>query len=283
MRLLSWNIQWGRGCDGRVDLDRIAAVIHAQGEIDVVCLQEVAVNHPGLPGSRGEDQVAELARRFPGHRPCYSAASDLLGDNGERRLFGNLILSRLPLLQVLRHPLPAPADADIATMPRVALEAIVDSPAGPLRIITTHLEYYSLRQRRAQMQALAGLQRSDGFAYAGRCSDSRDADAPYRCPPRPQAAVCCGDFNCAPEAPELQELLALGDAAGPFWHDAWPLLHPGAPHAHSVGLHGAPWPDHPYCCDYFLVSQALRGRVRRIEVEQATDASDHQPVLLELG
>lgn len=28
MKLITWNIQWGRGADGRVDLDRVVA--HAQ-------------------------------------------------------------------------------------------------------------------------------------------------------------------------------------------------------------------------------------------------------------
>ncbi len=32
MRLLSWNIQWGRGLDGRVDLPRIVAAIQAEAD-----------------------------------------------------------------------------------------------------------------------------------------------------------------------------------------------------------------------------------------------------------
>ncbi|MCU0933013.1 MAG: endonuclease, partial [Thiobacillaceae bacterium] len=43
MKLLSWNIQWGRGLDGRVDLARIAGEIRRIGDFDVICLQEVAV------------------------------------------------------------------------------------------------------------------------------------------------------------------------------------------------------------------------------------------------
>ena len=39
MRLLTWNIQWGRGADGRVDLARTVAAIRAAGEFDVICLQ----------------------------------------------------------------------------------------------------------------------------------------------------------------------------------------------------------------------------------------------------
>ena len=34
MKLLSWNIQWGRGMDGRVDLTRILRTIRKLGDFD---------------------------------------------------------------------------------------------------------------------------------------------------------------------------------------------------------------------------------------------------------
>jgi len=86
--LLSWNIQWGCGCDGRVSFPRIVDVIRRMGDFDVVCLQEVAVNHPGLSGSAGEDQVAILAAAFPGYSAHYAIASDLAGERAARRCFG---------------------------------------------------------------------------------------------------------------------------------------------------------------------------------------------------
>jgi endonuclease/exonuclease/phosphatase family metal-dependent hydrolase len=57
MRLLTWNIQWGRGADGRVDLARTVAAIRAAGEVDVICLQEVACNFPGL-GDRKSNRMS---------------------------------------------------------------------------------------------------------------------------------------------------------------------------------------------------------------------------------
>lgn len=91
MRLLSWNIQWGRGIDGRVDLPRIVETIHQLGDFDVVCLQEVAINFPGLPGSLGEDQVAELSSGFSGYTAVYGAGTDVPAQQGSRSLFGNVI------------------------------------------------------------------------------------------------------------------------------------------------------------------------------------------------
>lgn len=54
--ILTWNIQCGLGCDGRVDLARIARVAQTMGEADVLCFQEVARNDPEIAG--GADQVA---------------------------------------------------------------------------------------------------------------------------------------------------------------------------------------------------------------------------------
>ena len=91
MKLLSWNIQWGRGIDGRVDLSRILHTIHQIDEFDVICLQEVAVNFPNLPGSSGENQVAELLAGLPGYTAIYAVATDVPDGHGGGSLFGNVI------------------------------------------------------------------------------------------------------------------------------------------------------------------------------------------------
>lgn len=280
MKIVSWNIQWGCGCDHRVDFDRIAGVIRRFGEPELVCLQEVAVNHPELRGSRGEDQVAELGARFSGYSTHYAVGTDLLADTGRRRLFGNLILSRLPVLEVFRHSLPWPADASCPNMPRVALEAVVETPGGPLRIITTHLEYYSALQRRAQIDGLRRVL-AEAAGHAVQQRPDASADAPFKAHPRPSAVLLCGDFNCEPESPEIQALLRFEGDLPPLI-DVWRVTHPGQPHADTVGLHGCDWPDRAYCCDYFFVSPDLVPRVARFEVDQQTDASDHQPICLEL-
>jgi len=67
MKLITWNIQWGRGIDLKVDLLRIARTARELADFDVLCLQEVAVNFPGLAGSQGENQVEELSRGLPGY------------------------------------------------------------------------------------------------------------------------------------------------------------------------------------------------------------------------
>ena len=76
-----------------------------------------------------------------------------------------MILSRLPVVQVYRYLLPYPFDAGVPGMPRIAVEAIVRAPSGDVRVITTHLEYYSAVQRMAQAEALRAIY-AEGHAYA---------------------------------------------------------------------------------------------------------------------
>jgi len=71
--------------------------------------------------------------------------------------------------------------------------------------------------------------------------------------------------------------------AGMNWVDAWRVLHRHAAHPPTVGLHGADWPDRPYCCDFFVVTDDLAGCVRDVRVIADTPASDHQPIVLELA
>jgi endonuclease/exonuclease/phosphatase family metal-dependent hydrolase len=62
-------------------------------------------------------------------------------------------------LQVFRHSLPWPADPGVMSMQRGALEATVDTPLGLVRLTTTHLEYFSVLQRSAQVARLRELHR----------------------------------------------------------------------------------------------------------------------------
>ena len=108
MKLITWNIQWGRGMDGRVDLARIVAEARRIADFDVLCLQEVADGFSDLEGHDGGNQFAQIAALLPGYAPIEGIAVDLPGE-GARRRFGNMILSRLPVGRVVRmHRSPEP-------------------------------------------------------------------------------------------------------------------------------------------------------------------------------
>src|SRR3974377_156434 len=88
MKLITWNVQWCRGVDGKVDPARIVRHAKTFADFDVLCLQEVATNfpHPRLPGSRGENQYAEFARLLPGYFPVPGIAVDVpAGGDRQRR------------------------------------------------------------------------------------------------------------------------------------------------------------------------------------------------------
>jgi len=282
MKLLSWNIQWGRGMDGRVDLARILRTIHETGDFDVICLQEVAVNFPGLPGSHGEDQVAELAAALPGYTTIYGPATDVSDGRGGRSQFGNAIFSRLPVGQVWRHLLPWPAEPDAPSMQRVLVEAVVHADVGPLRVMTTHLEYYSRRQRETQIDAIRQLH-AEACAMSARLPLVEEQGGSFEVFPRPAQALLCGDMNFPASAPDRLRLLAPFSDGTPGFRDAWSELHPSETHAPTVGIHKVDFVDRPECFDFLFVTEGLAGRLKAHGINAATEASDHQPVWAELA
>jgi len=279
LTLTTWNTQWCRGVDGRVDPARIAREARAMADFDVLCLQEIAVNFGGLAGSAGEDQVAGLAAALPEHRGLYGIATDQSDGRGGRRHFGNAIFARLPIHQVYRHLLPWPADPAAPSMQRLALEAVIEAPFGPLRILTTHLEYYSASQRAAQVEALRALH-VEACHHARAPRRPGSPGEPFASTPRPPSAVICGDFNFVPDDPLWARMQAPDDTGAPRLVDAWPLMHGAARHPPTVGVHDGRLPLRTW--DYAFVSDDIAPRVRRVAVDAVTTASDHQPLLLVL-
>src|SRR5215218_3961197 len=200
MKLVTWNIQWCLGCDGRVDPQRIVEDARAFADFDVLCLQEVAANFPALKGSAGEDQFAALAAALPGFTAIPGIAVDVAAPGGTRRSFGNMILSRLPVRWAMRRLLPWPVDPSVRNMPRILVEALVDAPFGPLRVMTTHLEYYSALQRSAQLEAVRERHaEACGHALEGGVGGA--SDGAFDRQPQSVSAILTGDFNFKPSDP----------------------------------------------------------------------------------
>lgn len=278
---MQWNIQWCRGMDGVVDPARIARVARELADPDVLCLQEVAINFPALAGSSGEDQVTLLLKEFPGYAAAFGPGVDVPDGAGGRRRFGNLVLSRHPMRQILRHTLPWPAEDGKPGMPRTAVEAVIDAPIGPLRVIATHLEYYSALARAEQVRRLREL-------HAEACGHGRAVRSKqYRCGPfepfaRPQSAILAGDFNMRVDEPAYAQLQDATDGVAPRLVDAWTQAHPGVPHPPSFCLHDGAYSKTPYCCDFVFLSEDLLPRLTSMRIDLDTQASDHQPVIIEL-
>ena len=281
MRLLTWNVQWCRGLDGIVDPVRIAREARRVADPDVLCFQEINAGFADLPGSQGENQVEALKREFPGYFVFFAAAVDVPGSQGARKRFGNLIATRFPVGRVLRHTLPWPR-AKMPSMPRAALETIIQAPFGPLRVITTHLEYYSSGHRAAQIERLRELH-CETNRENERSEVAAEAEGPFQPLPHPDSAIVCGDFNLPPEDPLRARFLEAFIDGTPKFVDAWETLHPGEDHPHTFRVHEREEGQSPYCCDYVFVSEDLRPHLRSISVDGDNRASDHQPVIVELG
>ncbi len=283
MVVITWNVQWCRGCDGVVDPARIARVARGLADFDVLCLQEVARNFAGLEGSKGEDQFALLADALPGYTLVEGVATDRLSETTAGRMqFGNAILTRLPVLQVFKHLLPWPPDLKSLGMQRIAIEVVLAAKGGPLRVTTTHLEYYSKVQRMAQVGRLRGLQ-AEAAAHAADAGQPGRDGGPFAAAPRPASAILTADFNFRPDRPEYA-LLQMPIQGAPRYRDAWTVRHGETPHAPTVGVHDdKQWQGKPFCFDMMFVTEDLAPRVEDIGVDAATNASDHQPVILRLA
>ena len=285
MILMTWNVQWCRGVDLAVDPARIVGEAKRLADFDVLCLQEIADGYPDprLGGSDGSDQFLRLAQLLPEFTAIPGVAVDQPGEGGKRRRFGNMIFSRLPVLQVYRHLLPYPCDPGVPGMPRIAIEAVVRSASGDVRVITTHLEYYSDRQRMAQAEALRTIY-ADGHSHARDARVTMGGGGPFQTFIRPRATVITGDCNFEPGSPEYLRMLEPFADGTPPLVDAWHVANPGMRHPSTFKIYQKNAPDDPELhCDFIFAGEELRERIEAVSVDRQTQASDHQPVLLTLA
>jgi endonuclease/exonuclease/phosphatase family metal-dependent hydrolase len=140
LRVASYNIRHGEGADGKVDLPRIAKVIAAL-EPDLVALQEVDKNCT----RSGNTDIAKELGKLLGMEHRFGKFMNFQG--GE---YGMAILSRLPIVDAVRHPLPDGAE------PRCALEVRVhvDGLPSPVSFVCIHNDWTKESIRVKQAQAL---------------------------------------------------------------------------------------------------------------------------------
>jgi endonuclease/exonuclease/phosphatase family metal-dependent hydrolase len=188
-----------------------------------------------------------------------------------------MLLSRLPVGQVLRHALPWEADA-AKSMPRLLIEAVLETSSGPLRVMTTHLEYYSAKLRSAQVE---GIRAAHRLACARAAQPPLPADNMFRPYPVTASAILTADFNMRSSDPAYARLAAPFEGTASSWRDAWTLRHPDAPHPNSFCIYDQRY-EQPHCCDFIFVTDDLAPRVANVTYDTGTQASDHQPVLIEL-
>lgn len=281
MKLVTYNVQFGVGRDGKVGLERIAASVAGA---DIIALQEVTRNYPT---NGGIDMVADLTALLPDHHHVYGAAMDI--DFGAlvptppksalRFQFGNMLLSRWPIVSCRNLFLPRSRTYDKANLQRSALEGLIVTPLGPLRIYSTHLDHVSAEERIMQIRHL----KERVFAYpmeGGAITGAGEYGFPE--PPCPEDFVLMGDFNMRPGEPEYAEMTGAPEtlfgrrivAHHPV--DASRLAGPAPEGSVSwTDLSGAGKDSR---LDYCFVSAGLASRVRDCWIDNDADGSDHQPV-----
>ncbi len=280
MKVLTWNIQSTKGCDEKYDPQRIIDVIESFGEVDVICLQEVARN---VPVYGGADQRQVFEDHFTTHEGVWGAGFSTRREDGRRSEFGNLTLVRSPLLLDSRtHFLPWPA-GDHPRIPRVAVETTVRLGEIPVTVLNSHLAFHNSNERRDQMLALTDIR--EQILPHSPSADNADQIGAYEQPPVSQQVLLCGDLNIALESDEYEQLVGENG-----WADCWGIqaeLNSDDDRTATCGIYDhVLWPQGAHIRDYFLISRErlstdADANVSRITVNTDTDASDHQPLLLE--
>jgi endonuclease/exonuclease/phosphatase family metal-dependent hydrolase len=232
LRVFCYNIHYGQGMDGVYDIERLAAVIN-RSKPDLVALQEVDV---GVKRS-GRIHEAQLLGELTGMAVQYGPTQHFEGG-----LFGNAVLTRLPILEVLIQPLPyTESTPELVTYPRGAIAVTVRGPNDrPLRFISTHFQHNVAEDRVAEAKAINEL-----FA-------SGDASIP---------TILAGDMNATPDAEPIQILLER-------WSNA--SDDPPSPSAPSVKPSSR--------IDYIFYRPDAGIRVVDAKVIDEAMASDHRPV-----
>jgi endonuclease/exonuclease/phosphatase family metal-dependent hydrolase len=290
VRFVSYNIQFGRGKDGRIDLERTAAAVRGA---DVIGLQEVERNWSHL----GEvDQAARLGELLGDYYWVYGAGLDVDGSmaapdgkvTNRRRQVGNMLLARRPVLASRTHLLPRIALLDMPNDQRVAVEGVIANASGPIRVYVTHLSPRSNRERQIQAEWLRRTIQEAPAQGGVTSGPNLRPDLTDDMRSLPSAAVLMGDLNFEPHHAEYALLAGAADfvygrvAETTSLVDTWVRTGHGEDEGVTCPRDPANDTHHDCRIDYGFVTADLAGRVRRAWIDSAAQGSDHQPIWFEL-
>jgi len=285
MRLVTYNTQFSRGRDGRIDIDRMTAAVK---DADIIALQEVESfwTRTGMV-----DQPSEIAKHFPEHYYVFGVNYDMdasYRDGGKlvnrRRRFGNMVLSRWPIASTRTLLLPRSRTLSKINPQRGATEAVITMPGGAFRVYCVHLDHVSPDERIRQLQFLHA--HINAFVQeGGSLTGAAEFDLPE--PPLPEDYVILGDFNMEPESPEY---CALAGAAGGYYGRVARIGTPVDAFAalETYRLESYSWMDPEdhgkrMHLDYCFVSCGLVSRLKSARIDTQSVGSDHFPLWVEIG
>lgn len=286
MKFVSFNVQYGVGLDGKFDPERIVGAV--QGA-DVVAMQEVTRNLPRNSHADLPDIFSALMPDFYhvfGASAVTDAGSSVVDGRMRMRFteFGNMVLSRYPILATRNLLLPRSRTYDRLNIQRSALECLIDAPGGPVRVYSVHLDHRSPAERIAQIDFLRHC-----LSNYGRDGGAVTGGVEFGFPDLPHTDdyVMMGDFNMMPEQPEYIAMAGPKDryygrtASAAYPSEALEMLGKRKQDDYT-------WeePGHPEIrqyLDYCFVSGTLAGRLKDGWVDLDCIASDHKPVWVEIA
>lgn len=274
MKIQSWNIQSTLGCDGIFNGQRIVDTLNKQGISDVICLQEISRNFHEYGDN---DQLAFFTEAYPDHEAVWGTGFSWKFDGKKRKEFGNLTLVKRKLLEDFRiHPLPNPSAQGTYQMPRTVVEVRLSWKGSMLSIFNTHLAFHSLQERSAQIQHISHL-KNQGLKRLNSASQEEGIGA-YQVQAEPENFIFCGDLNLTQQSEQYTKIINQGE-----WMDCWTSLYPKVPHEPTCGVYdNQQWNEGPNCRDFFFATPSLAQHLISMLVDLETNASDHQPIILEL-
>ena len=285
MKLVTYNVHFGQGTDERYDLSRIADEVSGA---DLIALQEVERywRRSGMT-----DQVAEYASLFPDYYWIYGAGLDVDASTvqpdgsivNRRRQFGNMLLSRYPILSSRNHLLPKWGAVEQMSLQRSALEGVIETPSGAVKFYTLHLHHIAPNLRMEQLEALLAVIDQAPRAGGVWCGTHPNQAAGWTDeppPPMPAETIILGDFNFTFDSFEYQRII------GPFdpvrgrlvnvvgLADAWVAAGHAEHEGETVSGTGR--------IDYCFVSSWLAPKIRAAHVDAQAQGSNHQPLHIEI-
>lgn len=281
MKLTTWNIQYGFGADGLYSLARIADTIRDR---DLIACQEVDRH---WSRTNQDDQPALLASLLPDHHMVYAPAFDMAlpDEKMKRRQFGPMILSRWPILWSRTWPLPKRRMLDPINTQTAALEAVIDHPSGPIKLVNLHLAHVGVEERLAQiafLQRMLANPTLEGGPWSGTDDEpSRNWTEGEAEPPNPTRAIWAGDFNMEPGSAEYRALVAQ-TPYHPGARYAGGLIDPAAGmglHTHEKVIAGQ---TRLRQLDHIFLTPDLAPLVTKVWTDTTNPASDHFPLHIDL-
>jgi endonuclease/exonuclease/phosphatase family metal-dependent hydrolase len=243
IRVITYNIHSCVDRKRRVNLKKIADII-GHLKVDIVCLQEVD-RQQRTHMARNQAQLLANHLRMNHHFfPVEKAGL---------HAFGLAILSRFPLTDG-RHSFLPSLYPFLNPRKRGVMRVSIQTPAGLIHVINTHLSLFKL-ERRKQLKVLLG---KDWFSAIPK-------DAPL---------IFCGDLNAGPLSRTYRTLSRLltdvqKDRHNPRRFRAQPTFHSKSP---------------MFRIDHIFVSRHFQ--TIHLEVQNTPDtqmASDHLPLIADLA